>query len=143
VIAQPQRHAGQFLWVYNDYFALWNPNKPMGIVDAYRLPKQLYYRFRESFSGKTPDYPVAGLAARIDLRTDLAPLTADGADIAIVSATLRNAGGACVKSAANVTFAVSGPATAFGQLTRPAAAGRVAIVVRSALEPGALALRVW
>jgi len=129
---QPQQHAGQFLWVYNDYTA----GKPMGIVDEYRLPKNLYYRFRQAFTSKAPDYAVAGAAAKIDLKADLVKLQADGADITIVSAALRNASNACINSTANVTFGVTGPATAFGPLTRAAAGGKVAIVLKSTTTAG-------
>jgi hypothetical protein len=133
---QPLQHAGQFLWVYDDYWAPYNPNKPMGIVDQYRLPKMLFYRFREAFTTVAPDYAVAGTATQIVLTPDLPKFTADGADITIVQAALRNAANQCIKSTANVTFTISGPATAFGPLTKAAADGKIAIVVRSTRTDG-------
>jgi hypothetical protein len=135
---QPQQHAGQYLWVYDDYWAPYNPNKPMGIVDQYRLPKMLYYRFREAFTNTPPDYAVSGTPTKIDITTDLAKLQADGSDVAIVQAALRNSGNACINSTANVTFAVSGPATAFGPLTKAAAGGKTAIIIRATRADGTI-----
>jgi beta-galactosidase len=135
---QPQQHAGQFLWVFNDYHALWNPNKPMGLVDEYRLPKNLFYLFREQFTGKAQDTAKAGTATKLDLKADLLNLNADGSDFTVVSAAFRDDYNACIKSGANVTFAISGPARAFGNLTRPAAAGKTAIIVQATTDPGTI-----
>jgi beta-galactosidase len=137
---QPQQMAGQFLWVFNDYKAPWNQNMPMGIVDEYRLPKKLYYRFRKAFTGKPADTAVAGAAAKIVLTPDLARLKADGSDFTIVTASLRdvNNGLRYNKPDTSVTFAITGPATAFGPLTRGAAAGKTAIILRATTAPGAI-----
>ena len=135
---QPLQHAGQFIWVFNDYHALWNPNKPMGLVDEYRLPKNLYYLFREQFTGQAPDTAKAGTATKLDLNADLVTLNADGSDFTVVSAAFRDHNGACIKSTANVTFTLNGPARAFGDLIRPAAGGKVAIIVQATTDPGAI-----
>ncbi|MBN1760888.1 MAG: hypothetical protein JW863_21355 [Chitinispirillaceae bacterium] len=141
-INQPNQHAGQFLWVYNDYSALWNPGKPMGLVDPYRLPKKLYYRFRTAFTGKEPDTANVGIATKIVLTPDLPQLNADGADITIVTAALRDDNNVLREHSANtsVTFAVSGPATAFGPLTRTVKSGKIAIVLRATTDPGTITL---
>jgi beta-galactosidase len=133
---QPEQHAGQYLWVFNDYHALWNPGKPMGLVDEYRLPKNLYYRFRQQFTGKAPDTAIAGAATKLDLKADLTSLHADGSDFTVVSVAFRNDNGACIKTRANVSFAISGPARAFGDPTKPAAGGKAAIIVQAATTPG-------
>jgi beta-galactosidase len=139
---QPHQHAGQFLWVYNDYSALWNPGKPMGLVDEYRLPKKLYYRFRSAFTDKPSDTASAGTATKVVLTPDLPRLKADGADFTIVTVALRDDNNILREHAANtnVTFTVSGPATAFGNLTRVVKAGKAAIVLRATTETGTITL---
>jgi hypothetical protein len=138
VANQAPRMAGGFLWVFDDYFALWNKNCPMGLVDEYHLPKNGYYLFRKNFTGKADDNAVSGTATKIVLTADVSPLQADGSDFTLVTAALRNNANACIISTANVTFSVSGPVTPLGPLTRAAAAGKVGIVLRSTITAGTI-----
>jgi hypothetical protein len=141
VIAQNQpRVAGGCLWVFADYFAWANNGVPMGTVDDYRIPKQIYYYFRQQFTGKSGDNPIAGTATKINLTADITTLQADGSDFSIITAAFRNSAGACIASTANVTFAASGPVTVFGPLTVPAAAGKCAILIRATTSTGAIAV---
>jgi beta-galactosidase len=138
VANQAPRMAGGFLWVFTDYFALWNQNTPMGIVDEYRLPKEAYYVYRKNFTGKADDNAVAGTVTKIIVTADVTQLQADGSDFTLVTAALRNNSNQCINSTANVTFSVTGPVTPLGPLTRAAAAGKVGIVLRSTTTAGTI-----
>lgn len=138
VANQAPRMAGGFLWVFDDYFALWNKNTPMGIVDEYHLPKQAYYTYRKNFTGKADDNPVSGTATKIVLTADVQKLQADGSDLSLITASLRNNSNACINSTANITFSVSGPATPLGPLSLAAAGGKVGLLVRSTTNSGTI-----
>ena len=132
------RLAGGFLWVFNDYRAWWWKNTPMGMVDHVRVPKTVYYYFRQQWTQAAPDYPQNGTATNIELIADLSTLQADGTDISRLIATLRDESGACINSTRDITFSVSGPATIFGDATIPTAAGKAGAVLRTTTLPGTI-----
>lgn len=138
VANQAPRMAGGFLWVFDDYFALWNKNCPMGLVDKFNLPKNGYYLFRKNFTGKADDNPVNGTATKIVLTADLAQLQADGSDFTLVTAALRNNSNACIISTATITFSVTGPVTPIGPTTLAAAGGKIGLIIRSTTTPGSI-----
>jgi beta-galactosidase len=135
---QAPRMAGAFLWVFNDYFALWNQNSPMGLVDEYRLPKQGYYLYRKNYTGKADDYEITGTATKIVLTADITQLQADGSDFTLITAALRNNANACINSTANITFSVNGPVTPLGPTTLAAAAGKIGLILRSTTTAGTI-----
>jgi hypothetical protein len=141
VANQAPRMAGGFLWVFDDYFALWNKNCPMGLVDEYHLPKNGYYLFRKNFTGKADDNPVSGTATKIVLTADVSPLQADGSDFTMVTAALRNNANACINSTANITFGVTGPATPLGPTTLAAAGGKIGLILRSTTTAGTITVK--
>jgi len=138
VANQAPRMAGGFLWVFDDYFALWNKNCPMGLVDEYNLPKNGYYLYRKNFTSKADDNAVSGTATKIVLTPDITQLQADGSDFTMVTAALRNGSNACISSTANITFKVTGSATPIGPLSLAAAAGKIALIVRSTTTAGTI-----
>jgi len=140
VANQAPRMAGGFLWVFTDYFALWNKNTPMGIVDEFRLPKEAYYVYRKNFTGKADDNAITGTATKIVLTADVTQLQADGSDFTMVTAALRNASNACINSTANVTFSVTGPVTPLGPTTLAAAAGKIGLILRSTTTAGTITI---
>jgi hypothetical protein len=138
--------AGAVMWCFNDYWSGWMQH-PMGVVDHYRIPKAVYYRFRWYW---TPTHvpsetPVPGLTvAGLRLDSDMGSLTADSTDVAIVTASFRDSNGVCVDTRSGpddsipVTFTVSGPADHFGPATVMAFAGKCALIVKSRNTPGAI-----
>jgi beta-galactosidase len=140
VANQAPRMAGGFLWVFTDYFALWNKNTPMGIVDEFRLPKEAYYVYRKNFTGKADDNAITGTATKIVLTADVPQLQADGSDFTLVTAALRNSAGACINSTANITFSVTGPVTPLGPTTLAAAAGKIGLILRSTTTTGTITI---
>jgi hypothetical protein len=140
VANQAPRMAGGFLWVFTDYYALWNKNTPMGIVDEFRLPKEAYYVYRKNFTGKADDNAVAGTATKIVLTPDVTILQADGSDFTLVTAALRNSAGACINSTANITFSVTGPVTPIGPTTLAAASGKIGLILRSTTNAGSITI---
>jgi beta-galactosidase len=141
VANQAPRMAGGFLWVFDDYFALWNKNCPMGLVDEYNLPKNGYYLYRKNFTGKADDNAVSGTATKIVLTPDLTQIQADGSDFTMVTAALRNGSNACINSTANITFSVTGPVTPLGPLTLAAAAGKIGLILRSTTTAGTITVK--
>lgn len=82
---------------------------------------------------------MAGLtAAKIQLNADVNTLIADSTDLSLIIASVRDASGKCVYSSIPVTFAVTGPCTVFDTLTRPAIAGKTAIIIKSTNSTGAI-----
>lgn len=138
--------AGGCMWSFNDY---WSPfiQKPMGAVDHYRIPKAVYYLFRKNWTGKASETPVQGLTpAKLQLNTDNDMLIADSTDIAIITASIRDAAGVCVDTKAGasdsipVTFTLQGPANYFGSLTVKAYGGKCALMVKSKNTPGTIVI---
>jgi hypothetical protein len=134
--------AGGCMWSFNDY---WSPfiQKPMGVVDHYRIPKAVYYLFRKNWTGKASETPVQGLTpTSLLLTTDNDMLVADSTDIAIITASFRDAAGVCVDTKAGpsdsipVTFTLQGPANNFGPLTVKACGGKCALMIKSKNTPG-------
>jgi len=98
--------AGGHFWCFMDYSSGRNTTGREGIVDRLWLPKQVYFRFRNVRLGTATDYWAAGTPTSLALTADLTTLRADGSDISLITATLRN-GNACVHAACNITFTAS------------------------------------
>jgi hypothetical protein len=138
--------AGGCMWSFNDY---WSPfiQKPMGVVDHYRIPKAVYYLFRKNWTGKASETPVPGLTpTKLLLEIDNKVLIADSTDIAIVTASFRDAGGVCVDTKAGpsdsipVTFTLEGPANQFGPLVVKAFGGKCGLMIKSKNTPGSITI---
>ena len=127
--------SGGHFWCFKDYNSSDNTNGNEGIVDRLTVPKTVFYKFRAMWTGAALDFPTAGItAARIQLLSDTTILHANGADVFLLTATLRNANGvqSCADSG-NVTFTVT-PATAgtiFGGNVQQAYAGRAGVFLRT------------
>jgi hypothetical protein len=126
--------AGGHFWCYKDYNSPDNTTGFEGIVDRLTVPKTVFYMFRQNWAGIAPDYPRPGTAAKIDLQADTTTLSATGADIFLLTATIRDANNKQISTATgNVTFTVS-PASAgtiFGGNTVAALAGRAGAFLRT------------
>ena len=134
--------AGACMWSFNDYWSSWMQH-PMGVVDHYRIPKAVFYRFRNYWRHVPSETPVPGLVpAMVRLDSDMDSLIADSTDVAIVTASFRDSNGVCAdtKSGPNdsipVTFSVTGPADYFGPATVKAYAGKCALIIKSRNTPG-------
>ena len=93
----------------------------------------------------TDEVDSAGAAAKVGLTVDRTSITADGWDLAYVTAEIQDAAGVTVPTASNsITFAVSGPGklagtdngnpidlTAYSSPTRPAFNGKALAIVQS------------
>lgn len=123
------------MWSFNDY---WSPfmDHPMGVVDHYRVPKNVYYKFRYEWTGQAMDTPQQGTASKVVLTADLEELQADSTDISQIMATIRDGSGKCINAAVDVTFTVDGPVDVFGPLQLRTKAGRIAMIVKSTNTPG-------
>ncbi len=137
--------AGACLWAFNDY---WSDHSggvnPMGAVDHYRIPKSLFYLFRQFWTG-VPDtgsggVPVPGITpTSLQLNADTSSLIADSTDVSIITASLRAANGHCVDNTNGgkntdtilVVFNVSGPANYFGSDTGKLYAGKCGFMIKS------------
>ncbi|HVZ89394.1 MAG TPA: glycoside hydrolase family 2 TIM barrel-domain containing protein [Polyangia bacterium] len=100
----------------------------------------------------TDEVDTAGAAAKVGLTVDRDAISADGWDLAYVTAAIQDAAGATVPTASNsVTFAVSGPGklvgvdngdpmdfTAYSSPTRKAFSGKALAIVQSTGAPGAI-----
>jgi hypothetical protein len=138
--------AGAVMWCFNDYWSSWMQH-PMGVIDHYRIPKAVFYRFRKYW---TPTHiksetPVPGLnIASLRLDSDMDSLFTDSTDVAIITASFRDANGTCVDTKSGptdsipVTFSVSGPADYFGPSTVKAFAGKCAIIIKSKNNSGTI-----
>jgi hypothetical protein len=138
--------AGAVMWSFNDYWSGWMQH-PMGVVDHYRIPKAVFYRFRRYW---TPTHvpsetPVLRLTpTNLRLNSDMDSLFADSTDVAIITASFRDSNGVCVdtKSGPNdsipVMFTVNGPADYFGPATVKAYAGKCALIIKSRNTPGTI-----
>jgi hypothetical protein len=96
--------AGAHFWCFMDYSSGRNTIGREGIVDRIWLPKNVYFKMRNSLTGAAPDYWTSGTPAKLELTADNTTLNADGSDISLITATLRDANGACVHTNCNVTF---------------------------------------
>jgi beta-galactosidase len=142
-ISRTQKLAGACMWSFNDYWSEFIKDKPMGVVDHYRIPKAVFYVFRKYWTGVESETPVPGLTPTLlQLDCDNDALVSDSTDIAIITASFRDASGVCVDTKSGpddsipVTFAVSGPADYFGNLEVKAYAGKCALIVKSTNTPG-------
>ncbi|MBN2036021.1 MAG: hypothetical protein JW768_04700 [Chitinispirillaceae bacterium] len=136
-------YIGGSMWSFNDYSSvLINQEKPMGAVDHYRIPKQVYYLFRKNWTGTAEDNPVTGVTGtRISLEPDLTTLISDSCDISRIIAAVRNDNGQLANAAVDVTFQVTGPANVFGPTTLQTKCGKIAIVVKSTNTPGTITVK--
>jgi hypothetical protein len=126
--------AGGHFWCFKDYNSPDNTTGFEGIVDRLTVPKTAFYMFRQNWAGIAPDYPRPGTATKIDLQADTTTLSATGADIFLLTVTMRDANNKQISTATgNVTFAVN-PASAgtiFGGNTVAALAGRAGAFLRT------------
>jgi len=129
--------AGGCMWSFNDYWSAFI-QAPMGVVDHLRIPKAVFYLFRNYWTGVPSETPVLGLTpTKLKLTSDLDSLIADSTDVAIITASFRTAGDTCVdtKSGASdsipVTFTVTGPADYFGSSKVMANAGKCGFMIKS------------
>lgn len=134
--------SGGTMWCFADYYSMMN-EKPMGVVDVYRIPKSTYYLYRKNWMNTPDDNPVKGLApAKLQLDADTNRISADSVDVFLAYASIRDASGKCVhtgyESSCNttVTFTVKGPADVFGPLTVKANGGKCAFLIKSKNTPG-------
>jgi beta-galactosidase len=127
--------AGGLTWVFNDYSGQ-GARRTHGIVDMMRVPKRAYYTYRQNFTGVANDNPIIGTATRIDLTADVTTLDADGSDVSLLTATERNAGGACINDVKNVQFTFTGPATLFGAATKSTVEGKINALIKSTSTAG-------
>jgi hypothetical protein len=134
--------AGAVMWCHNDYNSQFlDQDKEMGCVDFYRIPKCVFYWFRTQWTGKASDSPISGLTpAKLQLDYDLDSLIADSTDFTVITASIRDASGKCVRTALPVTFNVSGPADYFGPLNLTTVAGKIALIVKAKNRTGALTI---
>ena len=144
-VVSDAKESGGMLWCHGDYNSPINSNA-MGAVDAYRIPKSIYYLFRKNWADVPydNDIPVTGTAAALQIQADTNTLVADGADCAFIYVTVRDATGKCINtgygstSATTVNFTVTGNATYFGSLAVKVSGGKCAILIRSTTTPGAI-----
>jgi len=134
--------SGGHFWCFKDYNSLGNANGNEGVVDRFTVPKTIFYMFRKYWTGADPDYPRPVTPATIQLLSDTTgPLHANGADVFLITATLRDGNGRQSSSAnGNVTYTVS-PANAavfFGGNVQPAYAGRAGAFLRTTTTPGTI-----
>jgi hypothetical protein len=126
--------AGGHFWCFKDYNSGANTNGFEGMVDRLTVPKTAFYMFREKWTNQAPDYPRPGTATKIDLQADTNSLGATGADIFLLTATMRDANNRQISTATgNVTFTVSptSAATIFGGNSVAAPGGRAGAVLRT------------
>jgi hypothetical protein len=137
------KESGGALWCHADYNSPINSNA-MGAVDAYRIPKSIYYLFRKNWTNVSydNDVPVTGTATVLKIEADTNKLVADGSDCAFIYVTVRDASGKCIHtgygstSKVTVNFTVTGNATYFGSLAVKVNGGKCALLVRSTTTPG-------
>ncbi len=102
----------------------------------------------------TDEVDSAGVPSQVKLSVDRSTITADGSDLAYVTAEIQDASGVTVPTATNsVTFAVSGPGhiagvdngnpidtTAYSSTTRKAFSGKALAIVQSTGQPGPMSV---
>jgi len=99
--------AGAHFWCFMDYSSGRNTTGREGIVDRLWLPKNVYFKIRNSLMNTAPDYWTNGTPTQMELIADNTSLKADGADISLITAIMRDASKACVHTSCNVTFTAS------------------------------------
>jgi hypothetical protein len=134
--------SGGHFWCLKDYNTPCNTIGSEGLVDRLTVPKTIFYMFRRYWTGQAPDYPRPGTAATIQLLSDTAgPLRANGVDVFLLTATLRDGASHQISSATgNVTFTIN-PASAgtiFGGNVVPAYAGRAGAFLRTTTTPATI-----
>jgi hypothetical protein len=134
--------AGGHMWCFIDY---WSPcnvgNHPMGALDHYRIPKEVYYTFRTAWTGGADDYPKVGLTAmKLKIEADLATLIADSTDLSRVIVSVRDASDKCVWDARSVNLQVTGPADMFDPPVQTTIAGKIGYILKSTNTPGTITL---
>jgi hypothetical protein len=133
--------SGCHFWCFRDYNTPCNTNGSEGVVDRLCVPKTIYYMFRKYWTGKDPDYPRPGTATTVQLLCDTNSLRANGADVFLLTATMRDANGRQISTATGkVTFTVSpaGCAEIFGGNSQSAYAGRAGALLRTTTTPGTI-----
>jgi hypothetical protein len=133
--------SGMHFWCFKDYNTPCNTNGNEGVVDRFTVPKTIYYMFRKYWTGQAPEYPRSGTATTIQLLTDTNSLHANGVDVFLITATMRNAAGYQIATATgNVTFTVTpaNAATFFGGNVVPSYAGRAGAFLRTTTVPGTI-----
>jgi hypothetical protein len=96
--------AGAHFWCFMDYSSGRNTTGREGIVDRIWLPKNVYFKMRNTMMSTEPDYWANGTPTNLDLTADNTTLKADGSDLSLITATLRDASNDCKHAACNVTF---------------------------------------
>jgi hypothetical protein len=136
--------SGGHFWCLKDYNTPCNTQGSEGILDRLTVPKTLYYMFRYYWTGQTPEYPRAVTATQIQLIADTGttgPLRANGVDVFLLTATLRDGTGRQSSTATgNVTFTINpaGAGTIFGGNVVPAYAGRAGAFLRTTTAPATI-----
>ena len=134
--------SGGHFWCFKEYNSPCNLSGGEGVVDRFTVPKTMFYMYRKYWTGAAPDYPRPGTATTIQLLSDTAgPLRANGANIFLITTTLRDGAGHQISSATgNVTYTVA-PASAgtiFGGNVQPAYAGRAGVFLRTTTIPATI-----
>jgi hypothetical protein len=134
--------SGGHFWCFKDYNSPCNLTGSEGVVDRITIPKTMFYMFRKYWTGLAPDYPRSVTPTTIQLLSDTTgPLHANGADVFLLTTTLRDAAGHQSSTAnGRVTYTVS-PASAgtiFGGNAQPAYAGRAGAFLRTTTTPGTI-----
>ncbi len=130
--------AGGHFWCFKDYNSAANKTGWEGIVDRLTLPKTVFYKFRYMWTGQAPDYPKSGTATKIELAADTNSLFATGADVFLLTATMRDDGGRQIATATDgVTFTVSpaGAGAIFGGNKAASPGGRAGALLRTTTAP--------
>ncbi|MBN2036565.1 MAG: beta galactosidase jelly roll domain-containing protein [Chitinispirillaceae bacterium] len=143
VVVADAKESGGMVWCHADYNSPVTSNA-MGVVDAYRIPKSIYYLFRKNWTNVSYDYdiPVTGTARALEIVADTNKLMADGTDCAFIYVTVRDAAGKCIHtgygstSTTTVNFTVTGTATPFGSTAVKVNGGKCALLIRSTTTPG-------
>jgi hypothetical protein len=144
--------AGAHFWCFMDYSSGRNTVGREGLVDRLWLPKNVYFKMRSTYTGKAADYWKAGTPAKLELTADQTTLVADGSDLSLITATLRDANNACVQANCNITFTASpassvrllygGHSTSLSDSGNPvtvaAEGGRAAVLLRTSRTAGAI-----
>jgi len=134
--------SGGHFWCFKDYNSPCNLTGNEGVVDRFTVPKTIFYMFRQKWTGIAPDYPKAVTATTVQLISDtLGPLYANGADVFLLTTTLRDgAGNQSSLANGNVTYTVTpaSAATIFGGNVQPAYAGRAGVFLRTTTVPATI-----
>jgi hypothetical protein len=134
--------AGGHFWCFKDYNSPCNLTGSEGVVDRLTTPKNMFYMFRKYWTGAIPDYPRAVTPTTIEFLSDTTgPLHANGADVFLLTTTLRDGAGHQSSTAnGKVTYTVTPAAagTIFGGNSQPAYAGRAGAFLRTTTTPGTI-----